>query len=184
VADTWQTYLQPGESLLWEGAPLPGIHGKAKLIGLALFGLPFLIIGLGMAGTGIVMLTSAHALADFGLGTFITAFSLPFAGIGAFLVIGQWIMAAQAHRKVRYALSTRCAFIAQSYWKRSLQAYPILPGTAVELETGGSADTVWFHARKERDSDGDRTTTKVGFENIADGEAVFRLIRSIQTGSP
>ena len=42
----WQDYFQPGEQLLWDGAPKPGIHGKPRIIFLTIFGLPFLVIGI------------------------------------------------------------------------------------------------------------------------------------------
>jgi hypothetical protein len=107
---------------------------------------------------------------------------VPFTGIGALMVFGQWISAAEAHRKIRYALSTRAAYIAKSYRTRSIESYPILRSSASGLDKGRTADTVWFHVQSEKDSDGDRTTTRIGFDNIADGEMVFRLIRSLQTG--
>ena len=179
----WDGYFQPGETLLWEGAPMPGVHGWPKIIGLALFGLPFLVIGTGFCIAGLTMLAGFKSWADAGLGLFMTAFSLPFVGIGAVMVFGQWFAAREAHRKIRYALSTRAAYIAKSFWTRSIEAYPILKSTPSGLDKGRSADTVWFHVHAERDSDGDRTTTRIGFDNIAEGERVFRLIRSIQTGS-
>jgi hypothetical protein len=39
---------------------------------------------------------------------------------------------------------------------------------------------VWLHARLDRDSEGDLGVTKAGFENIAEGEKVFRMIRELQ----
>ena len=56
----------------------------------------------------------------------------------------------------------------------------ILASTALELEPGERAVTVWLHSRLERASDGDLGTTKAGFENIADAESVLRMIREIQ----
>jgi hypothetical protein len=53
MAESWQDYFQPGEALLWEGAPKPGVHGWPKIIGLALFGLPFLIVGIGIFVAGL-----------------------------------------------------------------------------------------------------------------------------------
>lgn len=183
MAETWQDYFQTGESLLWEGTPLPGVHGKGKIIGLAIFGLPFLVIGIGICVVGLKMLFGGPSWNDVGLGLFMTAFSLPFAGVGILLVFGQWVAAAQAHRRIRYALSTRCAYIAKSYWTHSLESYPILPSSALGLEKGPRADTVWFHVYTERDSDGDRSTTRISFDSIADGESVYRLLRSIQMGT-
>lgn len=113
--------MQPGETLLWEGAPTPGAHGWPKIIG--------------------------------------------------------------APRRIRYAVSTRCACIATFRWTHSLESYPILPGTALGLEKGRHADTVWFHIRTGKDLDGDRSTKRISFDNIAEGAEVFHLIRSIQMGT-
>jgi hypothetical protein len=183
MAEAWEDYFQPGERLLWEGAPKPGVHGRARIIGLALFGLPFLVIGAGICIAGLTMLLGGQAWADIGIGLFMAAFSIPFAGLGAFLVFGQWVAAGLAHRRIRYAISTRCAYIAKAWRGRSIESYPILNGTPLGLEKGKSADTVWFHVRTEKDSDGDRSTTRIGFDNIADGDSVYRLLRSIQMGT-
>ena len=118
-----------------------------------------------------------------GYGLFMTAFSIPFAGLGLYLVIGQWIEAAQAHRRVRYALSTRAAYVAKSGSRHSIECYPILNSSSIGLEKGHRADTVWFHVRSETDSDGDRSTTRIGFDHIDGGNRVFQLLRSIQTGT-
>lgn len=175
----WDAYLQPGERILWEGAPLPGIRNPARLAFLSLFGVPFLLAGLG--GTG-VALRHVFWLGEVGLGLFTLAISLIFAVLGYALVFGQWTEAAKAHRTTRYALSSRCAFIARQTRKRSLESYPILPKTALEIEHGTGYDTVWFHARSETDSDGGLTTSRIGFEGIKDGTEVYRLMRGIQTG--
>jgi hypothetical protein len=177
--DGWDAYLQPGESLIWEGTPLPGIRNRARLTFLSLFGVPFFLVGL--VG-GAVGLRHAFWLGEVGLGLFTLAIALIFLLVGYTLVVHQWVEAARAHRTTRYALSTRAAYIARQGRKRSLESYPILPDTALELVHGDGYDDLWFHSRRERDSDGDMTTTRVGFEGIADGAAVYRLMRSIQTG--
>jgi hypothetical protein len=97
------------------------------------------------------------------------------------MVIGQWWAAAEAHKRLRYAVSTRCAYIAKSYRTRSIESYPILQGTALGLEKDRGADTVWFQVRTEKDSDGDLTTSRISFDNIAEGDKVYALLRSIQT---
>lgn len=183
MAEGWQDYFQPGETLLWEGAPKPGVYGWPKIFGLALFGLPFLIVGIGVFAAGIRQIAQGGGWGDFGLGVFFTAFAIPFAGVGAVMVFGQWWAAAEAHKRLRYAVSTRCAYIAKTYRTRSIESYPILKGTALGLEKGRNADTVWFHVLSERDSDGDRTTTRISFDNIADGDRVYSVLRSLQMGS-
>jgi hypothetical protein len=183
MADAWVDFFQPGETLIWEGAPLPGVHGWGKIIGMALFGLPFLVIGTATCVTGLTMLFGGDGWQLNGLGLFLALFSLPFVGVGIFLVVGQWFAAAQAHKRIRYALSNRCAYIGTSWLKPSLEIYPILKSTSVGLEKGRRADTVWFHVRNEKDSDGDLSTTRIAFDNITDGDKVLSLIRSIQTGN-
>lgn len=182
MADSWDAYFQPGEALLWEGAPKPGVHGWPKIIGLAVFGLPFLLFGLGAFTTGVRQAFRSEGWSDLGLALFLMSFSLIFLGVGALMVFGQWWAAAEAHIRIRYAVSTRCAYIAKSYRTRSIESYPILPGSPLGLEKGRSADTVWFHVQTEKDSDGDRTTTRISFDNIAEGDKVYTLLRSLQTG--
>ncbi len=180
TSESWQAFFRPGERLLWEGSPVPGFHQRGKALFLMAFGLPFLIIGVAVFFFGLFRLTQSTNLSDAGLAVFFTAFGIPFAGVGGFLVLGPWIEARTAARDVRYALTTRAAYVARSTFGRRLSVYPILPHTALELEKGTRADTVWLHARLERDADGDLGTTKAGFENIAEGEKVYHLIRDLQ----
>lgn len=172
--------LRPGETLLWEGAPVPGLHQRRFTILLMLFGLPFLLIGVGIFFYGLWLSQNAAAIPDAGNALVTTAFGLPFAAFGAFLVFGPIIEARTASRDVRYVLTTRAAYVQRTGRFPSLKVYPILPSTALELERGTRASTVWLHARLERDSDGDLGTTKAGFENIAEGEKVFGMIRDLQ----
>lgn len=179
----WQGRLRPGETVLWEGSPVPGLHQRGKAIFLMIFGLPFLIIGVALFFFGLHRLTQAPTPSDAGLALFFTAFALPFGGLGAFLVFGPLVEARTASRDIRYALTTRAAYVLRSGPFPSLKVYPILPATALELEPGRLAGTVWLHARLERDSNGDVGTTKSGFENIAEAEKVFLMIRDLQGNS-
>lgn len=172
--------LRPGETVLWEGAPVPGFHQRGATIFLMLFGLPFLIIGVGLFFYGVLQLHKAATMSDAGLALFTAAFALTFGSFGAFLVFGPIIEARTASRDIRYALTTHAAYVIRQGRFPSLKVYPILPTTALELEPGKHASTVWIHARLERDSDGDLGTTKAGFENIAEADKVFRMIRDLQ----
>jgi hypothetical protein len=175
-----QLPLRPDETVLWEGSPVPGLHQRGKAIFLMIFGSPFLIIGASLFFHGLWQLPRAPTVSDAGLALFVTAFGLPFGGIGAFLVFGPLIEARTAHRDMRYVLTSRAAYVIRQGRFPSLKVYPILPHTALELEPGKRAGTVWLHARLERDSDGGLETTRAGFENIAEAEKVFALIRDLQ----
>jgi hypothetical protein len=179
MADSWESYLQPGERILWEGAPEPGVRNRARLVFLSLFGVPFLVFGIG--GTT-VALREIFWNGNLWIGLVTLALGLIFSLVGYTLVAHQWVEAARAHRTTRYALSTRAAYVARQSRKRSLECYPILPKTALELEHAGGYDNLWFHARSEDDSEGGITTSRVGFEGIRDGTEVYRLMRGIQTG--
>ena len=172
--------LRPGETVLWEGSPVAGLHQRGKAIFLMVFGLPFLMVGVSLFLHGLLELPGSKTFADAGLALFVSAFGLPFGGFGSFLVFGPLIEARTASRDVRYVLTTRAAYVIRQGRFPSLKIYPILPSTALELEPGKRAGTVWVHARLERDSDGDLGTTKAGFENIAEAEKVFLMIRDLQ----
>jgi hypothetical protein len=172
--------LRPGETLLWEGTPVPGIHHRRLTFFLMLFGLPFLLIGVSLFSYSLLLYPQAANLPDGGNALVTTAFSLPFAAFGAFLVLGPIIEARTAERHVRYVLTSRAAYVIRAGSFPSLRVYPILPDTALELETSTRAGTVWLHARLERDSDGAVETTKAGFENIAEADKVFLMIRDLQ----
>ena len=86
-------------------------------------------------------------------------------------------MHSRAHQKVRYALSNKRAYIATNWWSRKLEAIPILPSGTITLENGKD---VYFRTEVCQDSDGDRTTQRMGFENIEDAKEVYRLMRDVQ----
>lgn len=182
--DTWEAYFDPGEKLLWQGAPVsivfPGFGG----LFISAFGMPFFLAGWGMMVVSIAGMfgVSWDGFSGLGAGIFLFFFSIPFAVIGTGMVLGPWFSGPFSARRVRYALTDKRAYIAKNYYKRQMESYVISPGDPIELVQGRKADTVGFHVRHGRDSDGDRTTEKVAFENIADGEAVYHLIRKIQRG--
>jgi hypothetical protein len=181
MAASWDSYLQPGERILWEGAPLPGIRNRGRLVFLSLFGLPFLLGGI--FGT-VVSLRHIFWLGEVGIGLVTLAVSAVVGLVGYALVVHQWTEAATAHRSTRYAVSTRCAYIARQGRKRALECYPILAKTALEVEHCQGYDNVWFHTRIEDGSEGGLSTSRIGFEGIRDGTEAYRHLRSIQTGTP
>jgi hypothetical protein len=121
----------------------------------------------------------APPTSDARLAVLVIAFGLPFIAIGGFLFFGPVQEALLAPRHLRYALTSRAAYIFRSTLSQKLEVYPITATTSLELEKGKGADSVWFHARLEKGPDGP-STAHVGFRNIADGERVFQLIRGIQ----
>ena len=180
MEDRWEDYFGPGERLIWKGAPQRRWGRFSPVaIGLAIFGLPFLMAGLAVSGGALLYLLGLDiGWAGAAGGLFMFFFGLPFIGVGGGLVFGPLYAMSQAHRKVRYALTNRRAYIATHWWKRKMEVLVIESDAPLTIDDGR---TVYFHTRIGTDSDGDRSTEQKGFENIADAHAVYRLIRDIQT---
>jgi hypothetical protein len=179
----WQAILgpllRPGETLLWQGAPQPGFHQPGKRLLLMVFGLPFLLGGLALFGTALLQ-PVVPGTSEWGFSLFLAAFALVFAGIGAFLTLGPVIEARHNATRLRYALTTRAAYILTRLVTDRVQVFPILTSTPIDIDLGQKVGTVWFHARQQRDSEGDTYVERAGFQNIADASHVFHLLRSLQ----
>jgi hypothetical protein len=181
MADRWEDWFEPGERLVWEGAPEGRLRPSPGMIGAAIFGMPFFLAGLGVSAGGLFYGLGA----DLGWGTagglFTFLFGLPFVGVGAGLVFVPFYLQARAHRHVRYALSDRRAYIASRWWNRKMEVLTVAPDAPLTLENGRS---VYFHTVVGTDSDGDRSLDRKGFENLSDAMAVYRLIRDLQSQRP
>lgn len=180
---TWESYFEPGEKLLWQGAPVQGVFPGWGGLFLSAFGMPFFLIGWGlMIGSMFGLDINQDGLRGVGGRIFMFFFAVPFAMIGTGLAFGPWLAGPWAARRVRYALSNKRAYIAKQLFSRTMESYVIGHDDPLEIEQGRRADSVKFHIRTGRDSDGDKTTEKIGFDNIPDGEVVYHLIRKIQRG--
>lgn len=162
--DRWDDYFEPGEVLLWQGAPEPGPQSYIGPYLISIFGIPFLLAGLATARTGLGYVFGMNSLGDLGIGLFLSAFSVPFICAGAAMTVGIWLHAFNGHKFVRYALTNKRACVARSFYKHALETYAIGPDDAVTLEQG-RFDTVRFKTIHGRDSD---------------GHEVYALIRQIQ----
>ena len=171
----WAPYLDPGERLLWEGAPDAGVRVRGSDIAQSVFGLFFL----GFALFWTFMASTMGAEAGGGFRAF-GLFGLPFIAVGAYLVCGHFFWKAYERSKTRYALTTERAIVAKSALGRSMRSFPIRSESEVAYEPGDPA-TIWFH-REVRRGRKRRRTIRHGFEYIADGDNVYRLMRSVQAG--
>ncbi|MFQ1699430.1 hypothetical protein ACJ5NV_02430 [Loktanella agnita] len=177
-SEHWEDYFHGRETLLWEGKPEPGGRTSVGMIFMTVFGLPFLFTGLATFGTGLAGIFSGD-VNNLGGGIFMVLFALPFVGAGAALVFGPWITNRYAHQLIRYAVTNKRAYIATSWWQHTMQSYPITGDNSIELQEG-RFDTVYFFTEVTTDSDGDRKRRKIGFEHIANGMAVYKLLRDVQ----
>ena len=177
MPDSWEDWFEPGETLIWEGAPQGRLRPTPAMIAAAIFGLPFLLAGLGVSIGGLFYGLGASLGWNTAGGLFMFLFGLPFVGVGAGLVFLPIYLQARAHRNVRYALTDRRAYIATQWWDRKIEVLTVAADAPLTVEAGRS---VYFHTIIGTDSDGDRTTERKGFENIPDAMEVYRLIRDRQ----
>ena len=175
--DRWDDYFEPGEVLLWHGQPAPGIKNPLGTLFLSIFGIPFFGGGVAVATGAVTSLAGGGA--GILMGIVMLAFSVPFLCVGAGMTIGSWLVAIYGHRFTRYALSNKRAYVANSFFRHTLQSFLIKPDDIITL-TQGRHDDVKFKTVHERDSDGDKTTRTIGFDGIADGREVYAMIRKIQ----
>lgn len=181
MKDRWEDWFQPGETLIWEGAPAPGFRQIPRNILLGLFGLPFLGAGTFTCYFGLTQLVGG-SIGGLVSGIFIIAFGAIFVVVGGAMVFGTWLEEILAPRRTRYALTNKCGYIATRMFRRTMQVLPIRPDTRVETQENiDGTMTVYFHFETTRDSDGDQRLEKKGFEGLADGQEVYRLIRGLQS---
>jgi len=179
----WDGILQPGEQILWQGRPVPGINWQTLDYGRILFGLVF---G-GFAAFWILAaaLTGAGTLP----GIIFPLFGLPFLAVGLKMVGEQLWLDQRRLRGTHYTLTTQAAFIATTIrGRRSLQRYPLKTGLPIALEDGDTGN-LWFDERREDFTAGrtsnpnhrrlSRTYTsqqKIGFERIENPREVWHQL--------
>ena len=178
MAERWEDWFEPGETLLWEGAPAKGIHHPVRNTFMTAFGIPFLFGGLATFGAGVAMGVSFASVWSILGAIGLIAFSVPFLGVGSGMIAGPWLHDMLKHDRVRYALSDRAGYIASRWWKRQMNVLPLTPATRVDYdEDRNGIGSVWFRIESNIDDYGDRVTKKTGVETRAEPSDVYALVR-------
>lgn len=167
-AQGWDGILDPDEEILWQGRPDPAIVLKVDSIVMTVFGLFFA----GFALFWMVMAAQA--------GGFFWMFGLIHFAVGVGITFGAFLKKPLQNRRTWYSLSNKRAFIATDYpiRGRRLRSWPINGDTALSMDEG-ELSTITFATRAYRHK-GRNRTRNIGFERIADGPHVYRLMRDIQ----
>ena len=115
-------------------------------------------------------------------GGFFWMFGLLHFFVGLGVAFGAVFWSAWKRRHTWYTLTDKRAFIASDvpFKGRSLKSYPITPTTVLDYD-GGDPASIMFDHEMRRGKNG-QYRVDVGFERIADGSAVYRMMRGIQEG--
>ena len=166
--DEWEGILDPGEKVLWQGRPDPGITIRAANVLTLIFGLFFA----GFALLWMILASTAGGLFwMFGLIHFSVGLGIAFGGI----FWEPW-----KRRHTWYTLTDRRAFIARDMplRGRTLKSYPITDQTRLEFRDGPPGSIMFDHEMRRRKNGHYRVD--IGFERIAEASEVMRLMRQVQ----
>lgn len=168
----WEGLLEPGEEILWQGRPLPGLDPNDFTPAKTLFGLAF--TGFALFWTGMAWWITGQLDAPL-LFRLFPLFGLPFILVGLQLLGGGALWRAYVRRYTWYTLSSRRAFIATAvpWLRRRLKSYPITPDTRI-LHDGETPGNVTFGY--EPGAEHGTPRTPVGFIRIEDPIPVLRLM--------
>ena len=181
-AEPWDHYLRPGETLKWEGQPVSGIGDWRAYDWLErIFSAALGSLGLLIGREALLEAGARLSNGELFYGLLIAALALPFIPAGIYLVFLQWFVILFAYKHTQYALTDEAAYVMRRWPRTTVKVYPINSETVIELVKGRRSCSVWVLVFKKSDRDGGFTVEKEGFENIADGEHVFGIIRDCQT---
>lgn len=173
----WAPYLEPGERLLWTGAPPGGLRFALSDLGPSFVGLVFTVFAVGWT------VTAAGSPGP----AFLPVMGLVPLAIGLYLLIGRRLWAAWRRARTAYALTDRRAIIATRHLGRRLRSFPITPALQIDFRLGDESTLIFARETDLGQRIGGRgkghqrpNVNEIGFEHIADGPHVARLIRRIQ----
>lgn len=171
-APGWESILEPGERVLWQGRPDGGLRFDGFDLGTTVFGLAaagfaifFFVQGLGAVGSG-------------ALGFLFPLAGLVFLGVGLNLAGGRFFLDAWRRRRTWYSLTSRRAFIAtQLFGRRRLREWRIDASTVVDLRDG-PLQSVGFTGSRVAPA-----AARASFDGLADGRQVLALMEQVKAGT-
>jgi hypothetical protein len=169
MSDGWEGILDPGEEVLWQGRPEPGVRfdwsKPTKPIFFAIF-------------TLIAIFMTVQIMREGGFEWLLT---LPFVAIGLYQLVFVHYWDAYMRQNTRYTITTRRALIAtERFGTRKLDSYP-LDNERIRLslqERDGLTDIYFLYGFGEERPSGSRR--RIGLLRLADGRHVYELMRRVQ----
>ena len=170
MSDEWKGLLDDDEKVIWQGRPSPRIKlaWQSTLDGLT---------SLFIIGFSIFWMVGASQA-----GGYFWMFGLLIFAVGLYKAVLIHFWKALERKATHYTLTNKRAFIAlDGVNGKVLDSYPINADTTLTLKDG-ALTTIHF-AEKSGQNGRTSFTTPVGLEYIAEGRAVYQLLRKVQAGS-
>ena len=161
--------LQPGELLLWEGAPVPGF----RLEPAEWFLMPFSLLWCGFA-----CYWEVAALQN-GASGVMALFGIPFLLVGLYLVTGRFFHMAWRRKRTYYGVTSMRVILIGPKTTKFL-TYRQIPALEKRIRSDGSG-TIYLTEPQVVSRSGSNRRTAEGrgaLWNIADAERVYRLIET------
>lgn len=166
--DDWQGLFDADGHIVWQGHPT----GRFRLEFDSFFGFIFMIV---WSAIPVAMVIAVPASLLLGIPAL-------FVAVAFWFFFGQHFWAMFQRRRTFYSLTNKRAFFAnRSLFKRRLNSYPITTETALEIDDHAGGN-IRFSEASGRQMFSNRTTRKVGFEQLADPRTVYSRIRQVQQG--
>ncbi len=177
AGDAWAGLLEPGERILWQGAPEARVRWEDIEPRRALF-------GLGITAFALVWMVGAFAAvrSEGPVALALPAVALVFVYQGLKRAGGYLLWDAYERSKTWYTLTDRRAIVAgDALRRRSLRSWPIERDTVLELRDGrdGRPGSVLFARTFGRGK-----SRQLGFVGIAEAREVYRLMLEAQRRLP
>jgi len=182
--DGWDSVLEPGERLLWQGRPAPGLRltvrqGALGAVGAVLMGLSGALAGQGWAGYRVGAEAAGGVLALAAAG----------GALALWCLIWPALSDALRRRGTAYALTDRRALIETDFMGYGLVEWPIGADSPVWRGRGARVASVWFAIYRPPDralllrASGRMTGARpVGFEQIEAPDRVLALLEGLRAG--
>ncbi|MBB3285963.1 MULTISPECIES: PH domain-containing protein [Rhizobium] len=177
-----QTYLQPGEKLLWQGRPKQGFMvGKKDL----------LLVPFSLLWGGFAVFWESAVIRQGNAPIFFRLWGVPFVAIGLYLIVGRFAVDAFVRARTQYAVTNQRIIILREGWFAKLLTMSLDRLPAVDLDQNGDGTgTINFGSDTEigftRRGGGMGMWTPAlsnvpRFIGVADVREVFNLIARAQS---
>jgi hypothetical protein len=166
----WAAVLQPGERLLWEGAPATGTRLRRR---------DALMVPLSLAWAGFAVFFEVKAALTGAPWLLLMLGGAVVAG-AVYFVGGRFLWDSWKRGRTRYALTDRRAIVAVGGPRSPARSMPVDASTTVEFRPGEEAMII-LTPPPPADPEA-KKPAPLAFEFIAQGERVRDLIRAVQAG--